>query len=187
MKRGRAEAGLPSSKIAAESPAKAQRRPKGSTPKAPAAAGRTRQAVKPDHARKGRGDDKGPAAAAAADLQQSSTALVAPTEEEVVGWVDGAAELGDWWWGLWGVEEDKLSGWFPFTSSAPMPGEESCPVDCSGKKLTTTSGSCNTFTKSRRRHPIDEEIVLLGLSSVHHHLRCSSLKHPLLLGNGMLL
>ncbi|CAL9114164.1 unnamed protein product [Musa textilis] len=114
MKRGRAEAGLPSSKIAAESPAKAQRRPKGSTPKAPAAAGRTRQAVKPDHARKGRGDDKGPAAAAAADLQQSSTALVAPTEEEVVGWVDGAAELGDWWWGLWGVEEDKLSGWFPF-------------------------------------------------------------------------
>ncbi|RRT67048.1 hypothetical protein B296_00010029 [Ensete ventricosum] len=37
-----------------------------------------------------------------------------------------------------------------------MPGEESCPVDCSGKKLTTTSGSCNTFTKSRRQHPIDD-------------------------------
>ncbi|CAL9173950.1 unnamed protein product [Musa hybrid cultivar] len=114
MKRGRAEAGMPSSKAAAESPAKAQRRQKGSTPKASAAAGRTRQAVKPDHARKGRGNDKGPAAAPAADLQQSSTAPVAPAKEEVVGWVDGAAELGDWWWCLWGVEEDKLSGWFPF-------------------------------------------------------------------------
>ncbi|CAL9048573.1 unnamed protein product [Musa banksii] len=114
MKRGRAEAGLPSSKEAAEFPAKAQRRQKGSTPKGSALAGRTRQAVKPDHARKGRGNDKGPAAAPAADLQQSSTAPVAPAEEEVVGWVDGAAELGDWWWGLWGVEEDKLSGWFPF-------------------------------------------------------------------------
>ncbi|KAJ8493574.1 hypothetical protein OPV22_015295 [Ensete ventricosum] len=116
MKRGRAEAGLPSSKAAAVSPAKAQRRQKGSTTKASAAAGRTRQAAMPDRARKGSRDNKGPAAAAAAaaDLQQSSTAPVAPAEVDVVGWVDGAGELGDSWWGLWGVEEDKLSGWFPF-------------------------------------------------------------------------
>ncbi|CAL9132277.1 unnamed protein product [Musa textilis] len=31
-----------------------------------------------------------------------------------MAWNDGAAEFGEWWWCLWGVEEEKLSGWFPF-------------------------------------------------------------------------
>lgn len=36
--------------------------------------------------------------------------------EMLAGWVDGIgeADLGDLWWSLCGVEEEKLSGWFPF-------------------------------------------------------------------------
>ncbi|CAL9148300.1 unnamed protein product, partial [Musa hybrid cultivar] len=50
---------------------------------------------------------------AAAESSPSST-----KEDEAVEW-DGEAELGGvsgcwWWWLWWGVDEEKLSGWFPF-------------------------------------------------------------------------
>ncbi|CAL9180069.1 unnamed protein product [Musa hybrid cultivar] len=110
MKRSRAEGAMPSSKASAEASGKAQRRQKASTPRLATAVASLENA-----AAMGGGDDKNPAAAAsAADIRQSSFIPSAPAEEEAVGWGDGAAELGEWWWCLWGVEEEKLLGWFPF-------------------------------------------------------------------------
>ncbi|WOL02850.1 hypothetical protein Cni_G11569 [Canna indica] len=128
MKRTRAEGALPPPKAAADeaaAPAKTQRRHKAtSTPRSTAAAGRTKPAE--NAARKGRGDDKiSPSAAAAAaanpadSLHSPLASLPCATSDQAevgLGWgADVAAELGEWWW--WcpsGVEEEKLSGWFPF-------------------------------------------------------------------------
>lgn len=111
MKRSRAEGAMPSSKAPAEASGKAQRRQKASTPRLATAVASLENA-----AAMGGGDDKNPAAAAAsaADIRQPSFIPSAPAEEEAVGWGDAAAELGEWWWCLWGVEEEKLLGWFPF-------------------------------------------------------------------------
>ncbi|CAL9100673.1 unnamed protein product, partial [Musa textilis] len=112
MKRSRAEGAMLPAKATAEASGKAQRRQKASTPKLATAVASPENA-----AARGGGDDKNPAAAAAAaaaDIRQSSFIPSAPAEEEAVGWGDGAVELGEWWWCLWGVEEEKLLGWFPF-------------------------------------------------------------------------
>ncbi|URE43985.1 hypothetical protein MUK42_15318 [Musa troglodytarum] len=114
MKRSRAEGAMLPAKATAEASGKAQRRQKASTPKLATAVASPENA-----AARGGGDDKNPAAAAAAaaaaaDIQQSSFIPSAPAEEKAVGWGDGAVELGEWWWCLWGVEEEKLLGWFPF-------------------------------------------------------------------------
>ncbi|URE26267.1 hypothetical protein MUK42_33088 [Musa troglodytarum] len=106
MKRSRAEA-------ATTSPAKGQRRQKASKPKPSAAGARARVSATAETARKGGGEDKS-LAVATAEMQQSSPAPLAPVVEETMAWNDGAAEFGEWWWCLWGVEEEKLSGWFPF-------------------------------------------------------------------------
>ncbi|KAJ8476116.1 hypothetical protein OPV22_019843 [Ensete ventricosum] len=108
MKRIRPEGAPPSAKI----PAKAPRRQKASAPRS-AAAGRARTPASKENApEKGEEGDNHPVAAAGSQ-QAPSSLQSALAEEEAVGWGDGAGELGEWWY-LGGVEEEKLSGWFPF-------------------------------------------------------------------------
>ncbi|XP_074589724.1 uncharacterized protein LOC141845563 [Curcuma longa] len=119
MKRIRAEVASPS---ASESSGKAPRRQKAS------AAPKSGRSRKGNAARKGIGEGEIPNAARA---QDSSGVPSAPVAEEVLaGWADGTAEVGDLLWPLCGIEEEKLSGWFPFVDADFL-----CPEICQGEEF----------------------------------------------------
>ncbi|KAJ8498616.1 hypothetical protein OPV22_009168 [Ensete ventricosum] len=99
----------PDHEVLSEVPAKVQRRAKEwEGTKAREAAEST------EKTRETLGEEERLAHAAA----ESTSSPFSTTEDGGVEW-DGEAELGGesgcWWWGWWwGVDEEKLSGWFPF-------------------------------------------------------------------------
>ncbi|KAG6528068.1 hypothetical protein ZIOFF_010216 [Zingiber officinale] len=126
MKRIRAEVASPAT---SESSGKAPRRQKASAaPKSGRAKG---AASKGNAARKETGEGEIPNAARAPDALDSSVVPSLPVAEEVLaGWADGeTAEVGDLLWPLCGIEEEKLSGWFPFVDADFL-----CPEICQGEE-----------------------------------------------------
>ncbi|XP_042434693.1 uncharacterized protein LOC122020740 [Zingiber officinale] len=94
-------------------------KPSGKAPRrqktASAAAGRAKSASsKLNSARAGGGSKTSSESAEPAPRRSPSVPSLQVPAEMLAGWVDGEADLGDLWWSLCGVEEEKLSGWFPF-------------------------------------------------------------------------
>ncbi|WOL01175.1 hypothetical protein Cni_G09889 [Canna indica] len=101
MKRSRAENGA-SSKDSDESPAKFLLRQKEST----TTMGWEKPEATLENAREVAGDGQDAVTGSVdIDLQRFPSVAFASAEE-----VTGA----EWWWCLWGVEEEKLLGWIPF-------------------------------------------------------------------------
>ncbi|WOL18469.1 hypothetical protein Cni_G27265 [Canna indica] len=111
MKRNREELPPNTGLLTGAPAAKAQRRVKDSRARKVAA-----KSLSTQKSRDARGEDERSASVAA----DASPPLVMAG---AVGW-DVAAELG-WWWCLWGVEEEKLLGWFPFADEDFVCCEES--------------------------------------------------------------
>lgn len=80
-----------------------------------AAAGRVKSSSSELNAARSGGGSKTSSKAVEPEPRHSSSvpSLQVPAEM-LAGWVDGEADVGDLWWSLCGVEEEKLSGWFPF-------------------------------------------------------------------------
>ncbi|KAG6528066.1 hypothetical protein ZIOFF_010214 [Zingiber officinale] len=70
--------------------------------------------------------------ASPAAVEISDKVSSAPLAEEVLaGWAEngGMAEIGDLLWPLCGIEEEKLSGWFPFVDADFL-----CSKICQGEE-----------------------------------------------------
>ncbi|XP_042400461.1 uncharacterized protein LOC121990390 [Zingiber officinale] len=92
---------------------KAPRRQRGS----PAAAGRAKSAASKGNAGTKRGGIRISSKASEPEPQHSPSAPSFSVSEEMMAvaeWMDWQVELGDLWRSLYWVEEEKLSGWFPF-------------------------------------------------------------------------
>ncbi|XP_074558301.1 uncharacterized protein LOC141814262 [Curcuma longa] len=109
---------------------KAPRRQKGS----PAAAGRAKSAASRGNAGRKRGGIRISSKASEPEPHHSPSAPSFSVSEEMLvaaEWMDWQAELGDLWRSQCWVEEEKLSGWFPFVDedfqcSDARCGEGSC-------------------------------------------------------------
>ncbi|KAG6500371.1 hypothetical protein ZIOFF_040216 [Zingiber officinale] len=140
---------------------KAPRRQKGS----PAAAGRAKSAASKGNAGTKRGGIRISSKASEHEPQHSPSAPSFSVSEEMMAvaeWMDWQAELGDLWRSLYWVEEEKLSGWFPFVdedflrSDNQKLGKSACHVCVCFFRAATSSRSlmsCYFISVSDSLHP----------------------------------